>query len=132
MSAYYLDASVALRALLGHSPTAAQWLDETSASETNTFISSRILRTELTRVLRREGLEVARRDQILDYIACVPVTAGILAEAEAITPRVKTLDAIHLASAIASGLDPVLVTHDDRMKATAGILGLSFHDPVAG
>ena len=130
MNAYYLDASVALRALLGHSPTAAQWLDETSASETNPFISSRLLRTELTRALRREGLAVARRDHILDYIATVPVTEGILAEAEAITPHVKTLDAIHLASAMASGLDPVVVTHDDAMKATAGILGLSVHDPV--
>ena len=130
MTVFYLDTSVVARALLGHSASAAQWLDEVSADPRHTLISSRILRTELTRVLRREGLPVALRDEVLDVIAVVPLTDGVLAEAEAIVAHVKTLDAIHLASAIASGLDAVIVTHDAAMTAAAGVIGYSVLDPV--
>lgn len=130
VSAYYLDSSVALRALLGHSASAAAWMDEASADDANTLIASRILRTELTRVLRRESLPVSLRDEVLDVIAVVPLTDSVLAAAEAIGPHVKTLDAIHLASAIASGLDVTIVTHDAGMAAAAQIIGYPVLDPV--
>lgn len=70
MTVFYLDTSVALRALLGHSPSAAAWIDQVTAE--HTVVSSRILRTELTRVLRREGLPVTLRNEILDVLALVP------------------------------------------------------------
>lgn len=130
MTAFYLDTSVALRALLGHSPSAARWLDEVSADEGHTVFSSRILRTELTRVLRREALPVSIRDELLDVISIAPLTDGVLAEAEAIAPHVKTLDAIHLATVIASGLDATVVTHDAAMAAAAEIIGYPVLDPV--
>ncbi|MDR0482886.1 MAG: type II toxin-antitoxin system VapC family toxin [Cellulomonadaceae bacterium] len=130
MSTYYLDSSVALRALLNHSPSATAWLESESSHEANIFISSRLLRTEITRVLRRESLPVSLRNEILDSILTIPLTDGIIAEAEAIVPHVKTLDAIHLASAIATGQDPVIVTHDTGMKSAAELLGLQWHDPV--
>lgn len=64
MTVYYLDASVALRALLGHSPSAAAWIDQVTADSQHQLVSSRILRTELTRVLRREKLPVSRRSEV--------------------------------------------------------------------
>ncbi|HEY0247908.1 MAG TPA: type II toxin-antitoxin system VapC family toxin [Gryllotalpicola sp.] len=131
MTSYYLDTSVALRALLGHSPSAAEWIDRLSADPEHELISSRLLRTELTRVLRREQLPVALRDEILDVLALIPVTEGVLAAAEAIEPHVKTLDAIHLGSVIASGVDVTIVTHDAGMQAAAARLGYPCHDPVA-
>ncbi|MFT4136272.1 type II toxin-antitoxin system VapC family toxin [Microbacterium sp.] len=127
---YYLDSSVALRALLGHSPHAAAWLEDTIADDRHTVVSSRIIRTEITRVLRREGLPVATRDELVDYLQLVPMDDGILAEAEAIVPHVKTLDAIHLAAAIRTGLDLVIVSHDAGMKAVAAIIGYDTFDPV--
>lgn len=130
MSVYYLDTSVAPRALLGHSPSAAAWIDHTTADDQNTVVSSRILRTELTRVLRREGLPVARRDELLDVLALVPVTEGVLAAAESIERHIKTLDAIHLGSVIAAGLDATIVSHDATMLAVATALGYRTHDPV--
>lgn len=130
MTVYYLDTSVALRALLGHSDSAATWLDQATADPAHTVVSSRILRTELTRVLRREGLAVALRDEILDVLSLVPVTDGVLAAAEAIEPHLKTLDAIHLGSVIAAGLDATIVTHDTGMLAAATALGYPTHDPV--
>lgn len=130
MTVYYLDTSVALRALLGHSPSAAAWIDQITADAEHTVVSSRILRTELTRVLRREGLAVNRRDEILDVLSLVPVTEGVLAASEAIEPHVKTLDAIHLGSVIAAGLDATVVSHDAGMLAAATSLGYSTLDPV--
>lgn len=131
MTVFYLDTSVALRALLGHSPSAATWIDEMTASSEHMVVSSRLLRTELTRVLRREGLPVSRRDEILDSLALVPVTEGVLAASEAIEPHVKTLDAIHLGSVIAAGLDATIVSHDAAMIAAATSLGYRTLDPVA-
>ena len=56
---------------------------------------------------------------------------GRLAEAEAIVPHVKTLDAIHLASLLHTGLDATIVTHDANMRAVAEVLGYPTVDPVA-
>ncbi len=130
MTIFYLDTSVALRALLGHSPSAAAWIDQVTADDEHQAVSSRILRTELTRVLRREGLPVSRRDEVLDVLRLVPVTDGVLAATEAIEPHVKTLDAIHLGSVIAAGLDATVVSHDAAMLAAAASLGYSTFDPV--
>jgi len=76
--------------------TQATSIDETTADERHQVVSSRILRTELTRVLRREGLPVNRRDDILDVLSLVPITEGVLAASEAIESHAKTLDAFHL------------------------------------
>lgn len=128
---HYLDSSVAIRILLGHSASAAQWFDSTTGSDDDRVVSSRILRTEITRVLRRESLPVAARDQVLDYIDTIPLDHAVLQEAEAIIPHIRTLDAIHLASALRSGLDDLVVTtHDVTMKSVAVALGFRITDPV--
>ncbi|MBX7432562.1 type II toxin-antitoxin system VapC family toxin [Mycobacterium sp. Y57] len=131
MSFHYLDSSVAVRIMLGHSGSAAQWFDSTTGQDGERVVSSRILRTEITRVLRSEGLPVADRDQILDYVDTIALDHAVLQEAEAIIPHVRTLDAIHLASALRSGLeDLVIVTHDATMKTVASAIGFRINDPV--
>ncbi|MFC4376007.1 type II toxin-antitoxin system VapC family toxin [Nocardia halotolerans] len=130
MRSYYLDSSVAIRIILGHSPEAAEWFD-TTAGGTDRVLSSRLLRTEITRVLRREGLPVLDRDRIIDYVDIIPVDHAVLNEAEAIISHIRTLDAIHLASALRSGLeDLTVVTHDKNMATVAGHLGFAVYDPV--
>lgn len=117
--------------MLGHSGSAAQWFDSTTGQDGERVVSSRILRTEITRVLRREGLPVADRDHILDYVDTIALDHAVLQEAEAIIPHVRTLDAIHLASALRSGLeDLVIVTHDTTMKTVAAAIGFPVNDPV--
>ena len=128
---HYLDSSVAVHIMLGHSASAAQWFDSTTGRDDDRVVSSRILRTEITRVLRREGLPVADRDQILDYIDTIPFDHAVLQHAEAIIPHIRTLDAVHLASALRSGLDDlVIATHDETMKSVAMALGFRIADPV--
>lgn len=127
---FYLDSSVAIRILYGQSTRASAWFEKATGEAT--VFSSRLLRTELTRVLRRDNKPVARRDEILDYIGVIPVDDTIFAEADAILPHIKTLDAIHLASVIRSGLDATVVTHDDTMRSVAEQIGYATLDPVGG
>lgn len=128
---FLLDASVALRVILGHSPAAATWIDTVNADPDWAIIASRLLKTEITRVLRREQLPVSRRDALLDYVRLIPISDAVLAEAEAIVPHVKSLDAIHLASLIHTGIDATVVTHDATMAQVAELLGYPVVDPVA-
>ncbi len=125
-----LDASVALRVILGHSPAAAAWIDAVNGDPGRGIIASRLLKTEITRVLRREQLPVSRRDALLDYVQLIPISDAVLAEAEAIVPHVKSLDAIHLASLIHTGIDATVVTHDATMAHVAELLGYPVVDPV--
>lgn len=127
-----LDTSVAVRILYGQSPSAAAWFDAQVAEPDVMVLASRLLRTELTRVLRRDGRPVLLRDQIIDYVYTIPLTEATLTEAEAIVPHLKTLDSIHLASLIGTGLDATVATHDERMKSVAQQIGYNTIDPVTG
>lgn len=117
--------------MLGHSRSAAAWFDAAVGNDDIDVLASRLLRTELTRVLRRENLPVARRNEILDYVGTIPLSEAILVEAESILMHVKTLDAIHLASLLNSGLDATVVTHDATMRSVAEAIGFDTFDPVA-
>lgn len=66
-------------------------------------VSSRILRTEITRVLRREGLPATDRDQTLHYLDTIPLDHAVLQEAEAIIPHISSLDATVKSVATAMG-----------------------------
>lgn len=130
VSGYYLDTSVAGRILLGHSPSALSWFAQ-AIDDGEMLVSSRLLRTELTRLLRREGLALDRRSEIVGRLGTIPVDHATLAAAEAIVPQVKTLDAIHLASAMQSGIDDlVIVSHDRNVSGVARELGFEVFDPV--
>lgn len=131
VTTYYLDTSIAYHALVG-TPEAAEWFDRVDNEYPGSLVSSRLLRTELTRALRRDGTPVQDRDAVLDKLAQVPLTESVLVGAEAITEHVKTLDAIHLASALSLGDDVVVVSHDDGVKRVAALLGLDVLDPLAG
>jgi len=131
MTTFYVDTSVAGRAMLRHSPRAVKWFED--AAESDELVSSRLLKTELTRLARREEVPLAERDEVLDFIGVIPVDHAVLIEAEAIVPHVRTLDAIHLGTALRSGIeDLVIVSHDARMLEVAADLGLSTFDPCAG
>lgn len=130
MTTFYLDTSVAVKILFGDSPSAQGWFDDTVENESHSIISSRLLQTELTRVLRREGRDVRERDLILDYVGIMRLDHAVLIAAEAIGPHVKTLDAIHLASAVRSGVDDlVVVSHDRNVQTVAEQLALAVYDP---
>ena len=126
---HYLDTSVAVLALEGV-PEAVTWFDR--ATEHDDLHSSRLLQTEVTRVLRRLGRPVVERDWILDSVAIVAISDGVLSVAESITEHVKTLDSIHLATALSLGAQVTVVSHDAGMLRVADTLGLRTLDPLLG
>ncbi len=116
--------------LPGGDSRACAWLDGALASGEQIY-SSVLLRLELTRVLRREHLDLALADVILDRIELIGIDEGVLKSAAAIETHVKSLDAIHIATCMLLGPKVALVTRDAVMGEVARSLGLDTLDPIA-
>ena len=130
----YVDSSVPLLALMeqtGGSEAAA--LDE-HRGEALRKVSSALLDVEVSRALRREGLDPALADALLDSIELVVIDDEVVQRAKALTGELKSLDAIHLATALMLDhpRDPVvLLTHAARLAEAARTHGLEVIDPAA-
>jgi hypothetical protein avisC_07029 len=130
----YVDSSVPLLALMeqtGGSEAAA--LDE-HRGEALRKVSSALLDVEVSRALRREGLDPALADALLDSIDLVVIDDEVVQRAKALTGELKSLDAIHLATALMLDhpRDPVvLLTHAARLAEAARTHGLEVIDPAA-
>lgn len=127
---HYVDTSVILRIVLGHSDAAADWFDA-RLRVGGRLVTSRLAVLESVRVLRREGLDTELGDDLFSRMALLSVDDALLEDAGEIGPHVKSLDAIHLASALRIGTgQATVVTHDANMLRTAAELGFDVHDPV--
>lgn len=96
------------------------------------LVSSALARTEVLRALLPAGDEaVARGRDVLQRLDLVRVNDHILNAAALLLPaEVRSLDAIHLATAQRLGRDlRVLITYDDRMAAAATALGYRIARP---
>jgi hypothetical protein len=123
----YLDTSVALRTILEvpERTHVQSWMDQAG-----TLVSSRLLRTDVVRALRREGRPLVEATPLLDRVGLLEIGRDTHAVAETIERHVKTLDALHLAAALLLGEPVVVATHDRMMKDVATHLGLEVVDPV--
>lgn len=124
----YLDSSVALRTILN--VPERERLQSWMAGAGTVFISSRLLRTEVIRVLRREGRPHGDSTPLLDRVGLLDITPQTHTVAESIERHVKTLDALHLATALLVGEPVTVATHDAVMRSAAESLGLLAIDPV--
>ena len=91
--------------------------------------------TELPRALARAGFGVAARRRarsVLERLDLLDVDGRILKAAATLEPSdLRTLDAIHLASALAVREDlEVVVTYDRRMRAAAERMHLDVAAPA--
>lgn len=96
------------------------------------LVSSALARTEVLRALLPVGEEaVARGRNVLGLLDLVRLSDRILTAAGTVLPmELRSLDAIHLASAGELGRDlRVLITYDERMAAAAKTLGLRIAQP---
>jgi uncharacterized protein len=126
----YLDTSAVVKLLMREPETTAlrrelrRWPRRASSS---------LLRVELSRAIKRAGLLrlSAPATQHLAAISLVRMDDALLDRAGDLEPAsVRSLDAIHLASALALGSDlGVVVTYDDRMLQGAAALGLPTASP---
>ena len=121
MSLVYLDSSALVKLVVREPESAAlmEFLREHAHR-----VSSALALVEVPRALRRAGFGTAERRRardILARIALVDVDRRALVTAAALDPPgLRTLDAIHLATALALREELVaLVTYDRRLAAAA-------------
>ena len=95
------------------------------------LVSSALARTEVARAVLELGVSVARRAQdVLDRIELVRVNDRVLAAAGTVLPPdVRSLDAIHLATASLLGRHLELVTYDGRLALAARANGIKVACP---
>lgn len=95
-------------------------------------MSSAILRTEALRAVRHLGSDaLATVRDGLRNVDLVAIDDRILDAAGVLEPQIqRTLDAIHVATALSIGDDLAeIVTYDDRMAEAARLLGLQVTSP---
>ena len=131
MTEYYVDSSVVLRALLGHSPATHNWFETLKNDGEASLVASRIGELEVTRVAYNAGVADSEVDDYTERFAYLPVDDGLVDEALALKVVVKSADALHLAAALRLRPDPVIfITHDFQLANAAKALGFQVHDPV--
>lgn len=126
---WYLDTSVGLHAVLPEGSVEAQaWCQDVLRSQ-DEVVSCALLRLETVRTLRREGLDRRHADWLLDRVEMLHLSQAALNVAESVERHIKSLDAIHLATAMLDGGAVTVVTHDRTMGEVAEHLGFETFDP---
>lgn len=128
MKHHYLDTSAFVKTIV-EEPESGQlgrWLAERPHR-----ISCALLRTEAIRALRPHGPEaVAAARTRLRQLRLVRIDDRLLDAAADIPGEIRSLDAIHIAAALALGTDlGALVTYDRRMATVASELGIRVESP---
>jgi predicted nucleic acid-binding protein len=129
VGALYLDTSVLGRVLLDEPETAAI---RRELGRFQRHISSRLIRVELRRLgLLKDMLEHV--DELLAGPVLIPLDETVLTAAETIAPSVvRTLDAIHLATAVrlaSAGQLDALMTYDKQLAVGAREHGITVLSP---
>ncbi len=128
---YYLDSS-ALVKLVAKEPESGALFEFLEAK--SPFVSSALARVEVLRAVARAGGSQAlerRAEEVVAGIALIRIDDGILEQASRLgPPALRTLDAIHLATAMVLGGDLVaLVAYDRKLLAAAGRHGIDVRTP---
>ena len=130
MRALYLDSSAFVKLVVEEEETAA--LRAFVASTVARRTSSALLRSESLRAVRHLGPDaLATVREGLRRVDLIAIDDRILDVAGTLEPQVlRTLDAIHIATALAVGDDlEAIVTYDGRMIDAARRMGLATAAP---
>jgi predicted nucleic acid-binding protein len=136
MAIFYADASALIKLVRKEleSDALRTYLDAAD------LVSSELVLTEIPRAIHRIAKHdrrlvsrlLKRATEVVDRLALCPLDRGLLAAAGALAePALRSLDAIHVATAV--GLGPVesFVTYDERQAAAARLAGLRTVTPGA-
>jgi uncharacterized protein len=119
MAATYLDSSAIVKLAVREPESGAL---RRYLRRRHPLVTSALARTEVLRALLPEGQDaMAAGQKVLTRLDLVRVSNRVLDDAAVLLPaRIRSLDAIHLATAGLLGQDlGVLVTYDDRMADAA-------------
>lgn len=130
MPGLYVDTSALGRVLLGEPD--AEVIRETLARY-DPWWSSALLLVELRRLARREGIE-ERGEELLSLVSTQRLDSSVLKRAAKLDPvEVRTLDAIHLDTAIqlrTRGAVDAVLTYDQQLQDGCAHHGLPVEAPV--
>jgi predicted nucleic acid-binding protein len=126
----YVDASALAKLVLVEpdSPAMTRWYVETERA-----VTSRIGLIETRRAVARRGtpIDQGTLDDAFTTLEIVELDAVIAQRAAAVGPAaLRTLDAIHLATALEIGPIDAFVTYDDRLADAARLVGLPVVRPA--
>lgn len=127
----YLDSSAIVKLVITESESQAlfaaldRWSDR---------VSSALATVEVHRALRRTDQPKSahlRANDVLNSLTLIRLDDPVLMRAASFSnPGIRSLDAIHLASALSIGDDPeALITYDDRLARLAQLEGLTVLHP---
>jgi predicted nucleic acid-binding protein len=127
---FYADASALVKLVRREAETAALGTFLANAD----IVSSELVLTEVPRAVHRAASDdpalpldvlMAKAAEVLQTLALLPIDRALLLAAGALAePRLRALDAIHIASAGAVLPIDAFVTYDDRQGAAARLAGL--------
>lgn len=128
----YLDTSALVKLVVkeDETPELLSWLREHGGTRKG---SSMLVRVELPRAVRRGGdVAYLRAQLVLGDLLQLPMTAAVLDAAGSLPGPLRSLDAIHLASAMRVRAElQYLVAYDQRLLETARLAGLPIASPGA-
>lgn len=130
MSALYLDSSAFVKIVVLERET--QPLRALLAASDARRVSSALLRTEALRAVRHLGPDaLAATREGLRRVESIAIDDRLLDTAGLLEPGVvRTLDAIHVATAMSLGDDlEAVITYDERMAEAARLVGLPVVSP---
>ncbi len=131
MAIWYADTSAALKLVLEEAESSA--LAAAIADGRATLIGTRLLETEMRRAAHRSpDLDQAEVTAFLATLDIYSLTDALYRQAGLLPgANLRSLDALHLAAAVALGVDAIL-TYDLRMAEAAGELGVPVIAPTDG
>lgn len=129
--AHYLDTSALVKLVIAEpeSPALRSWL---LASDRD-LVTCDLARTELLRSVRRAAPDRAVQARaVLDSVTIMTAGTLIFETAGRLDPTaLRTLDAVHLAAALALGDDlQTIVTYDQRLAEAAELNGIPVEAPT--
>lgn len=126
----YLDTSALAELIARETETAAlgQWLQQRTAQQ---WVTSIIGRVELLRVARRLAIATNGARLLLAGLDTIPIADHVADVAQAVdSATLRTLDAIHLASALSVRDElTAFCCYDQRLLDAAKDAGLPIHAP---
>ncbi len=134
MTTLYIDTSALLKRVVVEAESmAVQELLRDRNAAGDLLTTSSLAWLEVWRALRRAAVAdvESMANGALSGVAELPLDALVLLRARRVgTGDLRTLDAIHLASAVVIGAD-LLVTYDDRLAGAAQAVGLNVLAPTS-
>jgi uncharacterized protein len=125
----YLDSSALVKLVIDEAESKAL---RVALEDTPSRVSCTLARVEVVRAVRSKGLRAIRAaHETLERIELIELDHELLDLAAELDAPVRSLDAIHLASALELGDElEALITYDVRMAAAARALGLPVLAPA--